>query len=200
MQVPLVDLCVRGDADAADLPQVRQRALHGGEGAHAPAQPIVHVLEAIDRDRNTLQAGVPRGEQAVAREPERARGHLHQDAALAAAPDDLEPVVAQIGLAADQRDLFHGHRGHLVDEVQRLGGVQLVRAGLAGAGAAVQAPKVTAERDLPDGVDRPVVPVDGPHRVVQDARSFAGGRVGQDGQAQPAAVGPGHLSHIGGAP
>ena len=40
---------------------------------------------------------------------------------LADLAHDLEPVFAQVGLAADQRDLADAELGHLMHEVQALG-------------------------------------------------------------------------------
>ena len=56
---------------------------------------------------------------------------------------------------------MHAELGELIDEVERLGGRQLVGARAAGARPAVPTREVARERDLPDGEDRPGLRVEG---------------------------------------
>ena len=67
--------------------------------------------------------------------------------------DEIEPVVAQVRFTPDEGDLFDAELGHLADEIEGFCRVELVGPGAAGAGAAVATGEITAERDLPDGVN-----------------------------------------------
>jgi hypothetical protein len=99
------------------------------------------------------QAGLLGGARAFGGDAAAARRDQRLHAARGDARDDLAPVVAQVRLAADQDDLDHAELGELIDEVERLGGGQLVGARTARARAAVAAREVARERDLPDGED-----------------------------------------------
>jgi hypothetical protein len=67
---------------------------------------------------------------------------------------DEVPVVAQVRLAADERDLRRAHLGELPHDVERLVRGELVRARLAGARTAVAAGEIAAQRELPHRVDQ----------------------------------------------
>ena len=41
--------------------------------------------------------------------------------------DEIDPVFAQVGFAADERDLFDAELRHLADEIERLAFVGLVQ-------------------------------------------------------------------------
>ena len=99
-------------------------------------------LVAVDRDAGALQAGrgAARARSAVRPRPPVVIEHCMPASRMARTI--VQPVVAQVGLAADDRDLQDAERGHLRDQIEALGGVELVRAGAAGARAAVPAGEV----------------------------------------------------------
>jgi hypothetical protein len=73
-------------------------------------------------------------------------------AGFANGPHDVEPVVSQVRLAADERDLAHAKLRHLPDEIERLVCRELVGPRVSGARAAVPARKVALQRDFPDRI------------------------------------------------
>ena len=66
----------------------------------------------------------------------------------------IEPVLAHVGLAADQRDLPRAEFGELTHDVEAFGGGQLIRALVSGARAAMGAAQVAGERQFPHDMDR----------------------------------------------
>src|SRR5205823_10693878 len=80
-----------------------------------------------------------------------------EDAVIADGPDQLQPVRAHVGLAADERDLPRAEPRALADDVETLFGRQLVRPAVAGARAAVGALQIAGESNLPHYVHRPAV-------------------------------------------
>ena len=66
----------------------------------------------------------------------------------------VKPILAQVGFAADERDLAHAELGHLPHQIQTLRRAQLVTAFVPGARAAVSTGQIALQRDLPDRVDR----------------------------------------------
>ena len=58
------------------------------------------------------------------------------------------------------RDLQHAELRHLSNQIEALGGVELVGARAPSARAAVTAGEVALERQLPDRVDRTPAPID----------------------------------------
>ncbi len=102
-------------------------------------------------------------------------------------PDDVEPVVAQVRLAADEGNLLDAQIGHLVHEIERLGGCELVGSSTPGARAAVAAGEVARERDLPDRVDRPMAAIDLARLRREGQPAGSRRRVGRDGKPPPGA-------------
>ena len=90
-------------------------------------------LEAVHGHAGALEPGLLRRAGALGREPAAARRRRALHAARAHVADDVEPVLAEVGLAADERDLFDPEVGHLIDEVEAFGRRELVGARLAGA-------------------------------------------------------------------
>ena len=91
---------------------------------------------------------------ALSREVACSGRHRAAQAALCDVGRDLVPVVAEVGLSADERHLAHADLGELIDDAEALLGGQLYSARLAGARAARTAAEVARERDLPDAVER----------------------------------------------
>ncbi len=155
----LVDLRVDRHAHAGGA-QVRRSLERGAVRAGHAAQAIVRRLVAVDRHADALQAGFGGGAGALRRHPAAARRHRALHARGADGADDLQPVVAQVRLAADDRHLEHAELGHLPHQIQALLRRQLVGPRAARARAAVPAGEVALQRDLPDGVDRTVPAID----------------------------------------
>jgi hypothetical protein len=147
-----IDLRVARDAHAGVAQEAHGIDRRSIRPLHA-AQTIVDDLVAVDRDARAVEPGLLRRRDALAREPAAARGGRHDHPAATDGADDVEPIVAEIGLAADERDLLDAEVRHLVDEVETLGGGELLGALVAGARAAVPAGEIALQRDLPHGVD-----------------------------------------------
>ena len=148
-----VDLGVAAgrDAGAGEFGDGGERL---AEAAGHAAQPVVHGLVAVDRDARRHQAGLDRGLDLGPGQRAAAGLQPAFDAGIGHRPDDVEPVAPKIGLAADQADLagaelgeLGGHRADLVD-------AELVAARPAGARAAMGAPQIAGEGQLPDDMDR----------------------------------------------
>ncbi len=164
-----VDLGVaaRNDAGAGQLRDRRQRL---AETAGDAAQPVVHLFGAVDRDAGAGQARRHRRLDLGAGQGPAPGLQAAADAGVGHRLDDVEPIAAQIGLAADQADLpraEHGEvRDHRADFVER----ELVAARAPGARAAMGAAQIAGERQLPDDMDgmaaRAVERRAHPHRLV----------------------------------
>ncbi len=96
--------------------------------------------------------------------------------------DQLQPVLAQVGLAADEGDLADAEFGHLAHEIESFVGAQLIGARVACTRAAVAAGEVAPERDLPDSVNGTPCAVDGTGFVVKREIAPRGARDGSDRQ------------------
>jgi hypothetical protein len=107
-----------------------------------------------------LDARLLRGPRALERELPAARRHGAVHALGANRLDDVEPVVAQVRLAADEGDLVNAEGGEPRDHVEGLRRGELIGAGAARAGAAMYAGEIAAQRELPNGVVGPRVAVD----------------------------------------
>ena len=130
----------------------------------------MHGLVAVDRDAGRNQARLDRGLDLGAGQGAAAGLQPAPDAGIGHRLDDVEPVAAQIGLAADQADLARAERGELGDDRADLVQRQLVAARLAGARAAMRAAQIAGEGQLPDDMDRmPALAVErraDPHRLL----------------------------------
>ena len=104
------------------------------------------------------EAGLDRGLDLGAGQRAAAGLEPASDAGVRHRPDDVEPVAAQIGLAADQADLARAERGQLGDDRADLVERQLVAARPAGARAAMGAAQIAGEGQLPDDMDRMAAP------------------------------------------
>ena len=141
------------DADVAYVLDGADRLIVAAR--HSPDE-IVQIAQAVDRDADRAHpCGIGRRDPLLGQAP---GAGLH--AAVNAKPGDfrgdLQPVAAQIGLAADQRD-FPGSGGReLANDVDAFGRRQFVRAPLSGPRSAVTAFQVAGERDFPDDMDRHV--------------------------------------------
>src|SRR4051812_20508473 len=108
-----------------DTAQRRQRELV--RSGHA-ANPVMGRTDAVDRNADTAQ---PRGggtRDALFAQVAPAGLQVAPHPGGADCGDDLKPVLAQISLAADQADVARAELGDLLDQVERLGGVELVAA------------------------------------------------------------------------
>src|ERR1043165_2030941 len=131
------------------------------EGAHGmvvralhAAQLVVQLRRAVDGDAARAEPGLLRGADALFVEGQAAALQAGVDAVLGERADDVEPVAAEEGLAADDRHLAHAQPGKLPHHVQALLGGQLRRPGLARPRSAVDALEVAGQRDLPHGGER----------------------------------------------
>jgi hypothetical protein len=161
-----VDLRVDRDLDAR-RPKVPYRRDRGAVAPFDAPQPVVGALVSVDRDAHALEAGLRSRFATLRCEPAPAGRHERHHPALSDPSDDVDPIVAEVRLAPDDRHLTHLQRRHLIDEVEALLGAQLVGPVAAGARAAVSAREVARERDLPHGVERPHALVDRPHVGVE---------------------------------
>jgi predicted N-acyltransferase len=164
VKVVAEELGVGGYRDAGGLQVVE--GLHGRVvAALDAADPVVSVAEPVDRDADALDPCLPGLAGPLGGEGPAAGGDatLHPVAAHRAC--DLGPVVAKVGLAADQRHLLDPQLGHLPDQVEGLLRRQLVGPRPPRPGAAVPAGEVAAQRDLPDRVHGLPFAVDGAHRA-----------------------------------
>src|SRR5690606_5674974 len=110
------------------------------------------ALEAVERHRDRHHPRVDRALHALVVEVAPAGRDAAAHAGVGDRLRDHVPVVAQVGLAADERHLAYAEVVELPDDVEALVGRELVRPRLAGPRAAVAAAEVARERDLPDDV------------------------------------------------
>src|SRR5690606_21224023 len=92
------------------------------------AQSIVGLLEPIDRDAHALQPRLLGRLATLGVQTAPAGRHERHHAVAANAPDDVDPVLAQVGFATDQAHFADPELRHLVDEVEALLGRELIRA------------------------------------------------------------------------
>ena len=146
-------------------------------------QPIVGLLVDVDRDARAHQACIVGLCDELRREPSSSRGHGHVHPALANGADDVEPVVAQVRLSTDERDLLHAEPGYLIGEIECLARGELVGALLACARATVPARQIAGQRELPDRVDGSVLEIDAAHGVGERQVAAPARRDRGDGEA-----------------
>jgi hypothetical protein len=137
-----------------------QRLERGAVGTADTAQAVVRLLVAVDRDANTHEPGVLGASDHVFGEATAARRHRHVHSPPANRAHDVEPILAEVSFAADERDLLRPEIGELVDEVERQRRRELIRTLPPRARTAVTAGEVASEGELPDGVDGAMLPVD----------------------------------------
>ncbi len=128
---------------------VQQPQSVGGAGERAlPAGAFVHLRGApVDADGDQVEelGDLPGGLRAA---DDRSVGdHVDGQPAVPRMAGDLEQVLAQHRFAAGEDEVPDLHVGDLVDQVERLGGVELPGQGLLGGGVAVGAAQVAAVRD-----------------------------------------------------
>ena len=117
--------------------RVAQRSKRQLVRARDAAHLVMDLLKPVDRDPDPLQTrgrglGEPLLRQVAAAALETAFHSGGPDRR-----DDLQPVLAQIGLAADQADVAGAELGHLGDEVEGFSRAQLVAAPASGARSAM---------------------------------------------------------------
>src|SRR5207248_9589056 len=95
-----------------------------------------------------------RGGDALLVEGQAAALEAGMDSVVAEGADDVEPVAAEEGLAADDRHLPNAQPSKLPHHVEALLGGQLRRTGFPRPRSAVHALEIARQRDLPYGVDR----------------------------------------------
>jgi hypothetical protein len=149
--------------------------------AHAPEH-VVRIARAVDRYRHALHARRLGGARPLHRHPSAAGGDRALHPVRPHRSSDLGPVVPQVRLAPDERDLQHTKVGHLLDEVERLRGRQLLGTLASGARPAMTARQIAAEGDFPDGVDRSPRFVDRAHVSGQRKAPLRQRRHGSDRQ------------------
>src|SRR5262249_34056933 len=114
------------------------------------ADRVVGLFQSVDRERDLADARLHRALNA----PFVHLAGAGDDAAQHAEARDLAcddvPVLAQVELAADQRDLLDAEVGELAYEIKRLGRGELIASRAARARSAMLAAEVAAKRDLPD--------------------------------------------------
>ncbi len=134
-----------------------RRALEGIHGPVERAGHIAHLVvqrrQPVERDADSVESGLdgllqPLGRQVA---PAGLDGAVH--AVGVDRPDQLGPVLAQIGFATDQRDLPRAQPRQRFDDLQALLGIEFVRSPAPGARAAMQAFEVTGQGDFPDHVN-----------------------------------------------
>src|SRR3954454_17388521 len=94
---------------------------------HAP-NPVMGRTDAVDRNADTAE---PRGggtRDALFAEVAPAGLQVASHPGGADGGDNFQPVLAKVSLPADQADVARAKLGDLLDEVQGLGGVELVAA------------------------------------------------------------------------
>ncbi len=115
------DLRVDASPQAGSLgaPQQIERLCEGS--GHTP-DVVMQGLHAVERNADSLQSRLHRRSEPLGREVPAARldGAIHPVRAYGA--DDLGPVPAQVGLAADQRDFARTQAREVLDYVEALGG------------------------------------------------------------------------------
>ena len=134
--------------------------LQQAEGAHGvlvgalhAAQLVVQLGGAVEGDAAGAQPRLLGAADALFVEGEAAALQAGMDAMAAEGADDVEPVAAEEGLAADDGHFAHAKPGELPHDVQALLGRQLRRPRFARPRPAVHALQIAGERDLPDCVD-----------------------------------------------
>ena len=110
--------------------------------------------DAIDRDPDGVEPGIGSGPDAVGGQVAAAGLQVAFHAGSADGGDDLQPVLAQIGLAADQADAARAQFGDLADEIDRFRARQFVASPSPGARAAMLAGQIAGEGDFPDDTHR----------------------------------------------
>ena len=120
-------------------------------------QLVVGRANAVERDPDAAQSGGGGAGDALLAEVAAAGLQVAAHPGGADRGNDLQPILPQIGLAADQAHIACAELCDLIDEVECLRGGELVAPAAAGAGAAMAAGKVAGERDLPDHAHRNAV-------------------------------------------
>ena len=90
--------------------------------------------------------------------------------------DDVEPIFAEVRLAADQRDLEDAEVRDLIDEVERLVASSARRVAPSRARPTMATREIAGQRDLPHRIDRTLAAIDVARLVGerQAARSLFG--------------------------
>src|SRR3954447_25164239 len=137
-----------------DAAQRRQRKfVRAGHAANA----VMGGTDAVQRNADAAQPGGGGARDALVCQIAPAGLQVASHPGGADCGDDLKPVLAQIGFAADQADVARAKLGNLLDQVERLGGGELVPAAAARARPAMLAREVAGKRDLPDHAHRHAV-------------------------------------------
>jgi hypothetical protein len=90
-------------------------------------------LQAIERNAQAIQASVDSFIEALLREVASASLSSAVDSVVDTSSNDLRPVFAKIGLAADEGDFASAEPGQGIDDVEALLGGELIVAALASA-------------------------------------------------------------------
>ena len=108
-----------------DAAQRRQgELLRSGYAPH----PVMGRADAVNRNADARESGGSGTRNALFADVKAAGLQVAPHAGSANRGDNLKPVLAQIGLAADQADVARAEFGNLLDQVERLGGVDFVPA------------------------------------------------------------------------
>jgi hypothetical protein len=97
-------------------------------GADHPTQPIVEWRKTIDRHAAGLEPGRSRARDLVLRQRTPTGLHAAIDPVIGDRLDDVDPVAAQVGLPADQRDFTCAQLRELGHHVQAFRRGELGRA------------------------------------------------------------------------
>ena len=135
-------ICVFTATGILRFAQVLERGACGVEAPADAPERVVRLAQAVDRHRHRLHARIFRRAGALGGEAAPTGRDRALHAVRADGADDLRPVFAEIGLAADEGDLFHAEVGHLTNEVERLLGRELL-----GPFASCARPAVATRRD-----------------------------------------------------
>src|SRR3954470_10340957 len=96
--------------------------------ARHPALAVVNFAGAVDRDAERAEPCLLRGANALLGQRSRATLDAAMDAGVRDRLDDDEPILAQIGFAADQRDLPRAEFGELAHDVEAFVSGELIGA------------------------------------------------------------------------
>ena len=169
------EICVLLDTAMPYLATKRIAESVGLERALHTANAIVCRLDSVDGNADAAESGLRRRGDALLVQVAPAAGHRASHVVFSNSANDVEPVVAEIGFAANQRDLTRAEPCELLlDDVDALGCRQLFLSCRARTRATMAALQVAGEGDFPNGVCRPVGEnvIDGESAANRHAEAF----------------------------